>query len=176
MGVGRNMAYKKDLFFNMKGFASMLHIQSGDDDLFVNKAATKQNTRIEVSSESITESSISENFKNWFIQKERHLSTSSYYRSNSKLLIGMEVFSRGLFYSSFIALLSISPLLIALITLSVFLVRFLTQLIIVNLSAKRFNERKFHYHLVFFDIILPLISLFGLINNKLTRKTKYQWK
>ncbi len=41
MGVGRNMAYRKQLFFDRKGFASILHLQSGDDDLFINKAATK---------------------------------------------------------------------------------------------------------------------------------------
>ena len=32
MGVGRNMAYKKDLFFRNKGFAAHMHIKSGDDD------------------------------------------------------------------------------------------------------------------------------------------------
>lgn len=40
MGVGRNLAYKKPLFFKHKGFASHYHINSGDDDLFVNEAAT----------------------------------------------------------------------------------------------------------------------------------------
>lgn len=49
MGTGRNLAYKKSLFFKMKGFASHYHIESGDDDLFVNEAATKQNSKIEIS-------------------------------------------------------------------------------------------------------------------------------
>ena len=35
MGVGRNLAYKKSLFFDNKGFASHIHIPSGDDDLFI---------------------------------------------------------------------------------------------------------------------------------------------
>jgi len=46
MGVGRNLSYKKDLFFKNKGFASHLKILSGDDDLFVNEAATKTNTAV----------------------------------------------------------------------------------------------------------------------------------
>jgi len=46
MGVGRNMAYRKSLFFENKGFASHLKIVSGDDDLFVNENATKKNTKI----------------------------------------------------------------------------------------------------------------------------------
>src|SRR5690606_19848156 len=32
MGVGRNLAYTKTLFFKHKGFASHMHILSGDDD------------------------------------------------------------------------------------------------------------------------------------------------
>ena len=42
MGVGRNLAYRKSLFFKHKGFAKHNHIVSGDDDLFINQAATKQ--------------------------------------------------------------------------------------------------------------------------------------
>jgi poly-beta-1,6-N-acetyl-D-glucosamine synthase len=44
MGVGRNLGYKKSLFFHNKGFASHYHIDSGDDDLFINEVATATNT------------------------------------------------------------------------------------------------------------------------------------
>jgi poly-beta-1,6-N-acetyl-D-glucosamine synthase len=39
MGVGRNLSYRKSLFLRVKGFASHLHILSGDDDLFVRDTA-----------------------------------------------------------------------------------------------------------------------------------------
>ena len=54
MGVGRNMAYRKEVFFRQKGFASNLNLRSGDDDLMVNRAAHKTNTRIEIAPESTT--------------------------------------------------------------------------------------------------------------------------
>ena len=41
MGVGRNLAYKKSLFFKNKGFASHINITSGDDDLFIQEVAKK---------------------------------------------------------------------------------------------------------------------------------------
>jgi len=44
MGVGRNLAYHKDLFFKVGGFKNHYSIASGDDDLFVNQVATSQNT------------------------------------------------------------------------------------------------------------------------------------
>src|SRR5690606_17628256 len=40
MGVGRNLAYTKELFFKERAFSKHYHIVSGDDDLFVNGAAT----------------------------------------------------------------------------------------------------------------------------------------
>ena len=46
MGVGRNLAYKKELFYKQKGFASHHHIAGGDDDLFINAAANSNNTAV----------------------------------------------------------------------------------------------------------------------------------
>src|SRR6202012_605330 len=52
MGVGRNLAYTKTLFFGAKGFAAHMHVLSGDDDLFVNQNSTPENTAVEISPES----------------------------------------------------------------------------------------------------------------------------
>ena len=46
MGVGRNLAYKKSLFFDNKGFATHLHLPSGDDDLFIKEVASASNTAV----------------------------------------------------------------------------------------------------------------------------------
>ncbi|HBK82800.1 MAG TPA: glycosyl transferase family 2, partial [Flavobacterium sp.] len=35
MGVGRNLAYKKSVFFDNRGFMNHMKIKSGDDDLFI---------------------------------------------------------------------------------------------------------------------------------------------
>ena len=42
MGVGRNLAYRRDVFLRNKGFSSINHIPSGDDDLFINQVANKK--------------------------------------------------------------------------------------------------------------------------------------
>ena len=46
MGVGRNLSYKKELFFNNKGFSSINHLPGGDDDLFISMVADEKNTNI----------------------------------------------------------------------------------------------------------------------------------
>ncbi len=51
-GIGKNLSYQKQLFYNNKGFSSHYKINVGDDELFINQTAKKSNTRIQISSES----------------------------------------------------------------------------------------------------------------------------
>ena len=176
MGVGRNLAYRTEVFFKNKGFASILHLQSGDDDLFVNANVTKRNVRIEVSPESVTLSEPKTTFRQWFYQKERHLSSSPYYRRGSKWLIGVEQMSRGLFYALLIATIIVSPLIVCLSAILLFLIRYLVQLSIINKSAKQLGERRFYLSILAFDVFLPIVSLYILIETKLQRKRVYKWK
>ena len=176
MGVGRNMAYRKSMFIESKGFTAHLNLQSGDDDLFINETATKTNTRIEISPDSITISEPKDTFSMWKRQKERHLSTSGHYRFGSKALIGVEVFSRGLFYASLIALLISFDLVAAYIATGMFLIRYITQYIIINLTAKQLGERKYYIGILILDILLPLINLNIQIKSLFRGKEKYKWK
>ena len=170
MGVGRNLAYRKSLFFKNKGFASHLKLQSGDDDLFISEVANKHNTRVEVSPESVTYSVPKETFKSWYTQKFRHLTTSPYYKASAKALIGIEVSSRFVFYASFITALIFNNMWLSITAGSIFLLRYLTQLLVINLSAKKINEQRFYLSILLFDVLLPLISLYIMIFGKKRRK------
>ena len=105
MGVGRNLAYKKSLFFNNKGFANHIHVPSGDDDLFIQEISTKNNVAIEILECSHTTSQVIESWRDWFYQKRRHISTSSFYKLKFKLLLGLYPLSQFLFLLSIIFLL-----------------------------------------------------------------------
>ena len=80
MGVGRNLAYKKDEFFNVNGFINHIQVRSGDDDLFINEAATSKNTTIAFNPESFTYSKPKTTYKDWLIQKRRHIATANHYK------------------------------------------------------------------------------------------------
>ncbi len=105
MGVGRNLAYTKELFFRNKGFASHVGLPSGDDDLFVRDAATKTNIAVENHPDSFTYSNPRESFRDWSEQKQRHLSTGKFYQQSTKNILGAEYFTRILLNLSFIVLL-----------------------------------------------------------------------
>ena len=172
MGIGRNMAYRKSTFFKMRGFAGYLHVASGDDDLFVNSAANKENTQIECAKESKTLSVPKSSFFRWMSQKRRHLSVSSFYSSKSKTMLGGEVLSRGMFYAFFMLLLLTQNLIFIIFALSLFFIRFVTQLIVINRTAKQLGTRKFFLIIILWDILLPLISLYLLTVGKLFHRKK----
>jgi len=171
MGVGRNLAYKRDLFFKNKGFASHLNLKSGDDDLFVNENANKHNIAIEIRKESFTISKVNTSFKHWFYQKKRHLTTGKYYKFKHKFLLGLEILSRALFYISFIASLYFVKQ-FYLIILGVFLFRMFLQLFIFFKASKIFNEKKIFYLGIIFDFIIPLINFIVILSNKVFRRKK----
>lgn len=178
MGVGRNLAYRKETFFAMKGFAGTLNLQSGDDDLLVNRGANSTNTRIEVSQESVTWSEPKRTFEQWYAQKERHLSVSDRYNGESKIRLTTEPLSRGLFYLTAIAVITWGVVGQNWITtglgLLILITRYAIQWTTINKTAKLLGENKFHFTILLFDLFLPLVSLFILIFGKKNHKIK--WK
>jgi poly-beta-1,6-N-acetyl-D-glucosamine synthase len=174
MGVGRNLAYHRSLFFENKGFGTYNHVISGDDDLFVNSNATKLNTAVEFRHASHTRSVPCTNFSDWKIQKKRHLTTAPYYKFRDKFLLVTEPTSRIIFYAAFIVLLSL-PFLWQ-YALVIFGLRVLTQVIVVALVQKKLNEPGMAGYSLFFDIFSPLINGILLLTNALKRPGKYQWK
>ncbi len=173
MGVGRNLAYRRSLFFNNKGFATHLKIKSGDDDLFVNEVATAGNTALEFNPAAHTVSVPSGTFGEWIAQKKRHLTTGLHYRKKTKILLGGEMVSRILFYLSVIFLL-IKPTL-ALPALSVFFFRLLIKLLIFKFATIRLNEKKLLLISPLYDIFIPFINLALSTANYICSK-RNKWK
>lgn len=52
---GYNLAYRRDLFFQAKGFSGSLELRYGDDDLFVSRIATRDNFAVQLAREAMVE-------------------------------------------------------------------------------------------------------------------------
>ena len=178
MGVGRNLAYRKSLFFETGGFTRLMDKRAGDDDLFVNHVATRTNTSVAVSRESYTWSVSKKTFKEWWQQKRRHLSVSPAYRPVTKFRLAMEPLSRGLFYAAVIAMMVLYcptkleiPAIPFLAALGAFLIRWVMQTAVLNVSARRMGLKRFNmFSVLWFDIVLPLVNLWMLIVPKRNNK------
>lgn len=88
MGVGRNLAYRKALFIDNKGFNKHLGVIGGDDDLFVNEHATEENVAVCIGADSLTPSIPKRTWSEFFRQKIRHLAVGKKYRLSDKLVLG----------------------------------------------------------------------------------------
>lgn len=170
MGVGRNLAYRKGLFFENKGFSGHYHIASGDDDLFVNQVARKNNTAVEISTESHTISVPEIKTGAWIRQKRRHVTAGNLYSKGSRFRLGTELVSRILLYTSFILIASLSSWLWpALILFGLFLV---IRLVIFKLGMVRLKEEYLLLPSLLLDPLLPLILGFIWVSNFFINKTQ----
>lgn len=173
MGTGRNLAYRRALYFENKGFASHYDLASGDDDLFINEVARKDNTSIEIRPGSFTWSDTEGTCKDWYYQKKRHLTTGPRYRFATKLLIGPEPTSRMLFYITFIGLLAFQVLTIY--VLGFFIFRMLLTGVIIKLAMRRLHEKYLLLPSPLLDFALPWVHLFMVFSNYVTTK-RARWK
>ncbi len=98
MGVGRNLSYTAPLFYENNGYMSHMYIRSGDDDLFVNEVATKENTALCFSPESFTESIPKNSWIGFWNQKKRHITTAKHYKFSHKFLLGLHYAANFLFW------------------------------------------------------------------------------
>ena len=149
MGVGRNLAYRKNLFFDNKGFNKHLHVTGGDDDLFINMVATKNNTAIVTDKEAHTLSEPKKTWNEWQQQKFRHYTTSKYYKGKHKFLLGLYSFTQILVYPLCIAAILFYNWWLALAVLGL---RMAIQGFIWYKSMKKLNEADLWPYFIFLDI------------------------
>ena len=173
MGVGRNLAYRRSLFFDKKGFGSHTHLASGDDDLFVNSHATKNNVAVEFRKESHTRSVPSSGFFEFLKQKKRHFTTARHYRPLHKVLLIAEPATRLFFYSSFIVL--ISDLFLWPVLLGIFGARLIAQMTVFTLVRTKLNEKGLLPWMPIFDILSPFINTGIYFGSMVQRAGKNRW-
>lgn len=172
MGVGRNLAYRKSLFFKGKGFASHMHIPSGDDDLFVNQNANFRNTVIEIHPESFVWSEPKRTFSSYLNQKIRHMGAGKAYKASHKLVLSAQAASAIMFYITLFTLIFLGAQWYLLI--SIYILRLTAQIFTYWQVFKKLAYKDLIWSLPIFDFVyyfyilaLTFISLF---------KKKVQWR
>lgn len=160
MGIGRNMAYKKEIFFEQKGFSSVLNIEGGEDDLFLNRVARQKKSSVVLSKESTTESAIVDSFSTWRSLKSKYVYTKQFYKGASAHLFAWETVSRYAFYVLFAVIIAMSIIANDPYTggaaLLLFIIRFLVQLVTINKNSRMLDSSRYHINLLFYDLFQPV--------------------
>ncbi len=161
MGVGRNLAYTKSLFFKQKGFAAHQHIICGDDDLFVNQAATSSNVAIQIHPDAFMVTEPKRKFSDWFNQKTRHIHAGKYYKTKDKLFLGAYYFTLLVFYAMLVPLyfFGVNPIIIGI----TYAFRLLVQLIVFYMVLKKLKSMSLIWFIPILDLLyLVYIWIFGI--------------
>ena len=171
MGVGRNMAYKKDLFFENNGFFNHMDVMSGDDDLLINSIATSTNTTISIEPDSFTTSIPANGLGKWIQQKRRHITTASYYKKGHKMTLAM-------FYISNITFLAIGATLLILwhqpiLVATLILFRYLFQIITLGKIANKLEEKDIILLFPLLEILLVIVQFNIFIMNLISKPKRW---
>lgn len=84
MATGKNLSYLRSLFFFHKGYVSHIKHAPGDDDLFVNLAATPSNVRVNLQAESRVYFKSDKSWSAFWQRKLRLLSNFRFYQSSDR--------------------------------------------------------------------------------------------
>ena len=176
-GCGRNMAYRKSLYYQQKGFTSHLNLQRGEDDLFVNQTANGKNTQVEASPESIVRITAPNYKKDWYEEKLSHAMTSRLYKGFNRYLMGFETCSRLLFLLTVMICIGWGIISQDWITVGIaallWLFRFLIQIMVFRKTSIALGERKFYFTLLLFDWMQPLWDFRFKLSQRIRRKDEF---
>lgn len=95
MAVGRNLACTKSCLQTVMAHPTWNTIPSGDDDLLVSIAATKENYVVQDDPASFTFTQAKKTWHEWHEQKKRHMSTGKFYKELPKLVLGVYALSHA---------------------------------------------------------------------------------
>lgn len=174
-GLYKNLAYKKHLFFDNKGFSATLNYDNAEE-VFVNHIMTNNNTAVALDQDSYVSTEL-DNFSHWRKIKTAYSRAKFNFKGFTAGIFSLETFSRYLFYLLTITSIVYSSILLLWVYLAVailfFIIRYTLQILILNKAADHFLTNRFHLALPFLDVIQPYYnSYFSRISKSKKRRKK----
>lgn len=168
MGTGKNLAYSRKMFFKEGGFISQYNISVGDDDLFINKVATKQNTSVSINEKSINISSPKETFSEWILKKKKQYISRRYFQLKDKLTtLILPLTTLFLYTLAIISLIFGFPWEYVVLGL---IIKFTIQIIYYYRSSKTLGTKKIAIFAPLFEILFLFLNTIIQINTLMTKK------
>lgn len=174
-GLYKNLAYKKHLFFDNKGFSATLNYDNAEE-VFVNHIMTADNTAVALEQDSYVSTEL-DNFSHWKNIKTAYSRAKFNFKGFTAGIFSLETFSRYLFYMLSIALIIYSILsllwLYLVVAILLFIIRYTIQILVLNKASDHFLTTRFPLMLPFLDLIQPYYnSCFSRISKSKKRRKK----
>lgn len=166
---GANIAYTREVFKSVGGFAGNEHLASGDDEFLMHKIAQKYPKQVmfNVNTDSMVKTNSQPDIKHFYQQRKRWSSKWKHYNNWQISALAMFVFTvnLGVIFTYFLLPLNVSLILLGL--------KFGAEFVFLSLIIKYLGYQKKIIFIPIIQIFYPFyVVFFGLIS----QGKGYQWK
>lgn len=151
MAVGRNMACTRRALERARNTEVWNALPYGDDDLLVSISGFGDNTAVVYHPLAFTYTDAKKSWASWVRQKQRHLSTGKYYRTEIKISLALYAIAHALMWTIFFICLG-WPGVLREILFVIMAVRCIGYWSLWGYMAKRMREKRLIYLFPLFDI------------------------
>ena len=166
------LGFAKSLYFGIRGF-SHLNMNVGEDDLFVQRIATRENVSIVLSPRATCTERTWGGWSWWWRKIKNLHTTHKYYPKGVMATQVTELIFRVLFFAAIIVALVFMPWEFKIAAIVVTLLRYFFVLFVTVRNARRLGESGLIALHFIYDIIEPLLRL--IISLTPYRKSKQLW-
>lgn len=172
-GSRHNLGFTKSLYFGAKGFTH-LNMNIGEDDLFIQKIATRSNTSVVLTPKAAVMEHPWGGLKWWIGRMRYYGSAYRFYPQRVRNAVEWDLGSQALLFLCITAAVALMPVEFKAAAVLLLIVRYAVVAARIGSIAKRAGERGVVLRYFLFDLFNPLLML--CVRVALLRKDKSVWR
>lgn len=153
-GICSNMGFTSDLYFKNRGY-NFLKLNTGDDDLFIQKIATGDNTSVIVNPNATVRETHYGGLSMWFSERRFYSYAYKYYPLAVKAGIFTELFSRVLFLGAAVAVIAMLIPYVWIAAISMVVLRYTAVFFALSRICARLGEKGIKWAFIIHDFVSP---------------------
>lgn len=174
IGTYRNIAFRRNLFFDNKGFSSFLNIENGED-VFLNEIILDQESVSCLNPDAFVSSELL--FSRWREIKTSYMRAKKFFRGMAHHSFALETLTRYLYYLGFAGALAYGIIcsqwgVVSIVSL-LFLIKQITQIVILNKARKHFKSSPLFFSLFWMEMIQPIYNAYFNSTSRVSKKQRY---
>lgn len=168
-----NLAYRREKFLELRGFAAVLDSPFSENELFINKIATRKNIVVHINKNTPIDYTGETEWIDMVEFKKKQLMLRRKFSAGQRFFRSLNLISRVMLTASLVFLLIVSPWKFWILGTWAFFVIF--EMTWIAVAANKLGEKNFLPMLLVYKTFLPLINGFFIIN-QIFNGQKRKWK
>lgn len=178
-GDGYNLAFRRQIFFDHKGYSQSIYVHTGDDDIFIHEIATPENTRMVLHPDSILSVDWGDSSRRvWRMRKEQYDFTSHWLPRapfiKAGILSAMQWVVAGCCVAG--AILAWPALPIPIASVVVLLLFWLSEIFIYRKAAANMEATRLWWAVPFFWLLKGPLNFLFRMRHRRRRYKNFTWQ